>query len=150
METNLKTNSAKETENLGQKIGSRLRGSEVIELSSDVGGGKTTFVRGLARGMGSDDLVSSPSFTVKNVYKCGKLELHHFDFYRLEESGITGHELEEVVDDNKIVVVLEWAGVAEAKLPKSRIIIKIIPSGDDGRDFEIICPEKLKYLVENL
>jgi len=71
------------TEQLAEAIGRRLTGGEVIELVSDLGGGKTTFVRGLARGLGSADVVSSPTFTVSKVYKADKLELHHFDFYRL-------------------------------------------------------------------
>lgn len=63
------TDSASATETLGEAMGKRLRGSEVIELVSDLGGGKTTFVRGLARGLGSTDKVSSPTFTISQVYK---------------------------------------------------------------------------------
>src|SRR3989344_5721785 len=94
----LSTSSA-ETENLASKIGRALKGGELIELVSDLGGGKTTFVRGLAKGMGSRDHVSSPTFTICNTYKVksksshAAQELWHFDFYRLHEAGLIEHEL---------------------------------------------------------
>src|SRR6185312_5854101 len=80
--------SSDNTSDVAMKIGRKLQGGEVIELISDLGGGKTTFVRGLAKGMGSQDTVRSPSFTLSNEYRSGKLTLYHFDFYRLEDPGI--------------------------------------------------------------
>src|SRR4051794_32756276 len=85
--------SSEATYELGSKIGAGLRGGEVIELVSDMGGGKTTFVRGLARGVGYKGAVSSPSFTVRNEYKANKLTLYHYDFYRLSDPGILREEL---------------------------------------------------------
>lgn len=70
------TTSSNETEALGKRLASNLHGSEAIELVSDLGGGKTTFVRGLAKGLGSTDHVSSPTFTVCNVYKVSPKVLH--------------------------------------------------------------------------
>src|ERR1700679_221405 len=98
-----------ETIGLAAAIGGRLRGGEVIELASDLGGGKTTFVRGLAQGAGSGDTVSSPSFTLTNQYEAGDLTIYHFDFYRLLEAGIVRDELAEVLADPQAVVVVEWA-----------------------------------------
>src|SRR5689334_25117700 len=106
------------TEQLGEAIGERLKGGEVIELVSDLGGGKTTFVRGLARGFGSSDRVASPTFTISKVYKSGSKELHHFDFYRLQESGLIAHELEEIIHDPMCTVVVEWAAVVKNVLPE--------------------------------
>lgn len=128
------------------RIGRKLRGGEVIELISDVGGGKTTFVRGLARGMGSKDVVRSPSFTIGNQYKAGRLTLHHFDFYRLQEPGIMERELAEALQDPKAVVVIEWGGIAEAVLPPGRLSIRIKPTGETSRRFSFSCPNNLKYL----
>src|SRR5690349_8475192 len=97
----IKSSNSENTEQLGRELGARLRGGEVIELASDLGGGKTTFVRGLAVGMGSIDAVSSPSFTISQVYNSDNLSLHHYDFYRLGEPGLMAQELSEVLDDPK-------------------------------------------------
>lgn len=146
----LKTNDNTETERLGEKIGKRLRGGEVIELSSDLGGGKTTFVRGLARGAGSKDNVSSPSFTIKNVYSAPRYEIWHFDFYRLNQAGMVGYELEDALGDSKIVTVIEWAKDASKVLPEDRLKIQFTPSPDESRELTIRWPEKLEYLMREL
>jgi tRNA threonylcarbamoyladenosine biosynthesis protein TsaE len=124
-----------------------LRGGEVIELVSDLGGGKTTFVRGLARGMGSRDTVTSPSFTLSNHYSSDRLTLYHFDFYRLGEPGIMRDELAELLHDSKSVVVVEWADIVEDVLPADRLTIRINATGDESREFECEYPETLRYLV---
>src|SRR4029079_10165265 len=103
--------SSNETELLGEKIGRNLKGGEAIELVSDLGGGKTTFVRGLAKGIGSRDKVASPTFTIRREYYAKDLTLYHFDFYRIDEPNIIAHDLNEVVSQPKSVVVAEWAEV---------------------------------------
>ena len=90
---------SEQTEEVGSKIGTCLLGGEVILLSSDIGGGKTALVRGIARGLGSTDHVSSPTFTISKIYKSPKLTLYHFDFYRLQEPGIINYELVEALHD---------------------------------------------------
>ena len=80
------------TETYAEKLANRLVGGEVIELVGDVGAGKTTFVRGLAKGLGSTDHVSSPTFTVEQVYT-GRLTLYHYDFYRLPDAGVVKNQL---------------------------------------------------------
>jgi len=142
--------SAEQTEGIGEKIGKRLRGGEVIELSSDLGGGKTTFVRGLARGAGSKDNVSSPSFTIKNVYSAPRYEIWHFDFYRLNQAGMVGYELEDALGDSKIVNVIEWAKDASKVLPEDRLNIQFTPSPDESRELTIRWREKLEYLMREL
>ena len=132
---------------LAAEIGSKLRGGEVIELSSDLGGGKTAFVRGLAAGMGSKDDVRSPSFTLSNSYSAGEVVLHHFDFYRLSEPGIMREELAEVCDDPKAVVAVEWAGIVQDVLPDERLTIKITISGDNSRHLRFEYPPKLRHLL---
>jgi tRNA threonylcarbamoyladenosine biosynthesis protein TsaE len=123
-----------------------LRGGEVIELVSDVGGGKTTFVRGLAQGMGSPDKVASPSFTLSREYRADKLTMYHFDFYRLSDPGIVANELAEVVDDPLAVVVVEWADIVENVLPADKLTITIKNKGETNREFSFSCPESLTYL----
>ena len=81
-----KTNSSEQTEALGEALGRSLRGGEVIAYLGDLGAGKTAFTRGLARGLGIPMRVTSPTYTVVNEYSGGRLELFHFDMYRLGSS----------------------------------------------------------------
>lgn len=125
-----------------------LRGGEVIELVSDLGGGKTTFVRGLMRGMGSPDKVSSPTFSLSKLYRAGKHEVYHFDFYRLSEPGIIAEELNEVIEDPQAIAVVEWADVVQHVLPEARLTIVIALQPDGNRKLTFNYPESLGYLVE--
>lgn len=146
----METNSAEETEQLAERLGQNLRGGEVIELVSDLGGGKTTFVRGLARGLGSPDRVASPTFTVSKVYKSGDRELHHFDFYRLADAGVVAHELHDLVGDKQVVIVVEWAEAVRHVLPADRLTIQLKRTGENSRELSLKCPESLIYLMEKL
>ncbi len=136
-----------ETLAIAEAIGSKLRGGELIELVSDLGGGKTAFTRGLAIGMGSNDVVHSPSFTISNVYAAGDLTMYHFDFYRLSEPGIIANELSEVIDDPKAVVVIEWANIVDDILPDTRISVRINTSSETDRQIELTYPDSLGYLI---
>jgi tRNA threonylcarbamoyl adenosine modification protein YjeE len=144
----LQTTDAAATEQLGEDIGRLLKGGEVIELRSDLGGGKTTFVRGLARGAGSTDHVASPTFTLSKVYKTPKFDIHHFDFYRLNEPGLMEHELHDLLGDPGIVTIIEWGGIVQHVLPERRLTIEISQTDDDGRDFYMECDPTLEYLLE--
>jgi tRNA threonylcarbamoyladenosine biosynthesis protein TsaE len=128
-------------------MGERLRGGEVIELVSDVGGGKTTFVKSLAKGFGSNDTVASPSFTLSREYRAGDKTMYHFDFYRLNDPGIVANELAEVVGDDHAVVVVEWADIVENVLPAEHVTIRIRNTGETDREFEIFHPASLAYLI---
>lgn len=106
----------------------------MIELISDLGGGKTTFVQGLAVGLGYDGPVTSPTFTLSNAYMLESgLELHHYDLYRLSEGGVLGDELAEDLVDQNIITVIEWPAVAGARLPQDRLTITIEVTGDTER-----------------
>jgi tRNA threonylcarbamoyladenosine biosynthesis protein TsaE len=142
--------SSADTEALGAAVGGRLRGGEVIELVSDLGGGKTTFVRGLARGAGSTDTVASPTFTISREYAAPKLSIVHFDFYRLSEAGIVAEELREFVSDPGYVVVVEWGEIVQDVLPESRLTIHIRHEGDETRAVECNFPEALQHLFEGV
>jgi len=135
---------------LAAKLGKQLKGGEVIELVSDLGGGKTAFVRGLARGMGSLDKVASPTFTLSREYYSQELTMYHFDFYRLQEAGIMQHELQEAIHNPAGVVVIEWADAVAGVLPHERLSITIKTTGETTRDLRFVCPEKLKYLLREL
>lgn len=144
------TDSAERTEELAERIGRVLKGGETIELASDLGGGKTTFVRGLMRGLGSKDKVASPTFTISKLYKAGDLEIHHFDFYRLAEPGIVANELAEVAGDDKTVVVVEWADIAHDALPEDRLKVTIKVTAEGNRKLLFEYPTSLNYLMETV
>ena len=137
----------------------------MVELVSDLGGGKTTFVRGLVRGIGSKDHVASPTFTIGRVYTAPArqmsgmidpsrpprpLEIHHFDFYRLHDAGIIADELAEDMHDPDIVTGVEWANVVQHVLPAKRLTIQLEQTGEDARRLTFRCPEALAYLIESL
>jgi tRNA threonylcarbamoyladenosine biosynthesis protein TsaE len=133
---------------LGEKIGKRLRGGEVIELVSDLGGGKTSFVKGIAKGAGSEDIASSPSFTISNQYQAGELTLHHFDFYRLHDAGILKDEIADLLHDQRAVIIIEWGEIVRDVLPEERLRITFKNTGESSRTLNISCPPALRYLVE--
>lgn len=141
------TTSPEETARFAESIGASLRGGEVIELVSDLGGGKTTFTRGLAKGLGVRDVVSSPTFTVSREYQ-GRLHVYHFDFYRLHEAGVMSDEFAEAVADQEGVVVVEWADVVKDVLPETRLCISIVATDEHTRNFRIDIPERLQYITE--
>jgi tRNA threonylcarbamoyladenosine biosynthesis protein TsaE len=143
----INSTSLKNTLEIGESLGRHLRGGEVIELVSDLGGGKTAFVKGLAKGMGSTDNVHSPSFTLSNQYKAGELILYHFDFYRLDDPGILRNELAEILEDVKAVVAVEWPDIASNVIPSSHLTVNIRATGIDTRNIKISYPEELKYLI---
>lgn len=138
--------------NLGEQIGAVLKGGEVIELASDLGGGKTVIVKGIAKGLGVQGEVASPTFTISRVYQARDgLELQHFDFYRIGSTDIVADELREVVGEPKTIVAIEWAGNAGAALPASRIRIDITATGELERDISIAALDpKFNYVVEAL
>jgi len=127
-----------------------LRGGETIELVSDLGGGKTTFTRGLARGAGSTDRVGSPTFTLSREYTAPKFTIAHFDFYRLGEAGIMGDELDELIGDLAYVTVIEWGDIVHDVLPKARLTVQIKQTGEDMRLITMSYPEELAYLLKGI
>lgn len=127
-----------ETKILGQSIGLALSGGEIIELIGDVGTGKTTLVKGVAVGLGIDEYIQSPSFTINRTYEGrDNILLSHYDFYRLDDAGIMANELQEVIGNSKIITIIEWAGVVEGVLPADRLTIKITTPSETARKFEI-------------
>lgn len=137
---------------IGQALGERFRGGEVIELIGDVGAGKTTLVKGIGKGLLVEDDVQSPSFTISRVYAArADLELHHYDFYRLQDAGVTQYELGESIHNSNVVTVVEWADTVHNVLPKEHVVIQIkYTSSGHGRDIDIQTPQSNMYLQEAL
>ena len=118
---------------LGEAIGRSVSGGEVLELVGDIGAGKTTLTKGIARALGINEPVQSPTFTISRVYDSPKgLRLAHYDFYRLGEAGIMGDEIREATDDDSVVVV-EWAGAVDDNLSKDRLVVKITTISEEER-----------------
>lgn len=122
----------------GIKLGAFLRGGEVIELVGDVGAGKTALTKGIATGLGIDEDVQSPSFTISRVYESPvHLHLVHYDFYRLHDPGIMAEELAEALGDMHNITVIEWADIVKGVLPPDRLSIHITPTGEHDRQLKI-------------
>ena len=143
----IESTSLEKTLEIAALIGQKLKGGEVMDLVSDLGGGKTVFVKGVAKGMGIKGIVGSPSFTLSNEYKAGDLTLHHFDFYRLGEAGLMTNTLSDVLGHPEAVVAIEWANLVDTVLPQERLTIHIRSIGDDSRHIRITYPEHLIYLI---
>ena len=128
----------------GEKLGQLLTSGMVIELVGDVGAGKTTLTKGIARGLMIDEDVQSPTFTISRVYEARDgLQLAHYDFYRLSDAGIMADELRDVVSDPTIVTVIEWAEIVEGVLPAGRLRIEAISSSETERELTISGPAEL-------
>ena len=109
----------------GKNYVAKLKIPAVIELVGDVGAGKTTFVRGLAQGLGIEEPLSSPSFTISRFYQGDKVTLTHYDFYRLEDPGLMVEDLAESITDENNVTVIEWGQSIADILPPDHKIIEI-------------------------
>ena len=121
--TTVITNSAQETEQLGERLAKQLNGAETIALFGGLGMGKTAFTRGLCRGLGTGEVVSSPTFALVNEYS-GRCPVYHFDMYRvttwddLYSTGFFDYE-------GNGVLVIEWSENIEGALPGDAIRVTI-------------------------
>ena len=119
------TNSPAETEALGQRLAERLKPGDVIAYTGDLGAGKTAFTRGLARGLGITERITSPTFTIVNEYQGGRLPLFHFDMYRLGSSD----ELYEIGWEDYLarggVCAVEWSEIVADALEEDCIRVDI-------------------------
>ena len=111
----------------------------IIELIGDVGAGKTTFVRGLAQGLGIKKPVTGPSFTISKSYALpnGKGNLIHYDFYRLSDPGLMTEDLEENLDNPDNIIIIEWGESVENLLPKNHTVILLDKNDDGSRTIDI-------------
>ncbi len=138
-----KSNSLKETENIAKSFSKMLSAGDVLCLNGDLGVGKTAFVQGLAKGLGIEDYISSPTFTILNCYD-GILPLYHFDVYRVgssDEMYEIGYE--EYVFGNGVAVI-EWPELIEDILPENRYDIFIKKDLSKHEDYREITIDKIE------
>lgn len=106
----------------------------MFDLTADLGGGKTTFAKGLASGLGVTQKITSPTFTLSREYAgLNNLTLVHYDFYRLDSAGVIASQLSESISPISVVVV-EWASTVDNLLPDTTINIEFKPSADDQNE----------------
>ena len=137
----IETNSEKETYAFGLELGKKAHAGQVYTLVGDLGVGKTVFTKGLARGLDILEPVSSPTFTIVQVYEEGRLPFYHFDVYRIgdvEEMDEIGYE-DYIYGDG--VSLIEWANLIEEILPETYREVKIEKDLEKGFDYRKITIE---------
>lgn len=131
------SNSYEDTQKIAAEFANTLKEGDVICMYGDLGVGKTAFAKGLAKGLGINEPITSPTFTILNVYN-GSLPLYHFDVYRIADSDEMyeiGYE-EYVYGDG--VSVIEWPGLINDILPDKRYDIEIAKDYDKGENYRTI------------
>ena len=140
----IETRSPEETFRLGEELGRKAVPGQVFTLTGDLGVGKTVFTQGLAKGLGIEEPVNSPTFTIVQVYEEGRLPFYHFDVYRIGDV----EEMEEVGFDDYVmgegVSLIEWADLIEEILPEKRTEIRIEKDLEQGFDYRKITVEELE------
>jgi len=136
------TKSANETQKLGEKIGRDLKGRSIIALYGELGSGKTTFIQGLAKGLGIKKRIISPTFVFIRQYQATNHQLpitfYHIDLYRVEKFEDTkGLGLEEIFADRSSIIAIEWAEKIKKILPKKRIDVYFEYEAGNSRQITI-------------
>ena len=139
------TNSPAETERIGAALGKILKPGTILAYRGDLGAGKTAFTRGLAKGLGCGEIVTSPTYTIVNEYLSGRIPLFHFDMYRLASSDDLWDIGWEDYLDRGGVCAVEWSENVEDAM-EGAIFITIHKTGEDSRVIEIEGGEELADL----
>ena len=130
--------SEKDTFELGQKLGIGCRPGDIVLLNGDLGVGKTVFTKGFGKGLGIEEPISSPTFTIMQIYESGRLPLYHFDVYRIADP----EEMEEIGYEDYFfgngVCLIEWASLIEELIPEHVIRVTIEKELDKGFDYRTI------------
>ena len=138
MQTIYETYSAKETAELGRRLGKEAKAGEVYTLIGDLGVGKTVFTKGIAEGVGITEPVNSPTFTIVQVYDTGRMPFYHFDVYRIGDI----EEMDEIGYEDYFygegLTMIEWANLIEEILPEKRKDIVIEKDLEKGFDYRKI------------
>ena len=133
----MKTHSPQETRALGSSLARQLRPGDVLLLWGDLGAGKSEMTRGIAEGLGVTATVTSPSFTILNVYDDGRIPLYHFDWYRLNSVD----ELYEMGMDAYLggdgVAVVEWPSQCPEAIPETHLAVRLTPVGENEREITL-------------
>lgn len=138
MQTIYETFSAEETRELGKKLGAEAKAGEVYTLTGDLGVGKTVFTQGIAAGLGITEPVSSPTFTIVQIYESGRIPFYHFDVYRISDI----EEMDEIGYEDCFygegLTMIEWADLIREILPEKRREILIEKDLEKGFDYRKI------------
>ena len=130
--------SQQDTYELGRRLAQQARAGQIYTLNGDLGVGKTVFAQGFAAGLGIEDYVSSPTFTILQIYEEGQLPLYHFDVYRIGDP----EEMEEIGYEEYFygngVCLIEWAELIEELIPEDAIRITLEKDPDRGFDYRRI------------
>lgn len=136
--TTIETYSAEETAELGRRMGLEAKPGEVYTLVGDLGVGKTVFTQGIALGLGITEAISSPTFTIVQVYEEGRMPFYHFDVYRIGDI----EEMDEIGYEDYFygegLTMIEWANLIEEILPEKRKEITIEKDLEKGFDYRRI------------
>ncbi len=136
------TMSAKETFELGRRLGMEAKPGQVYTLTGDLGVGKTVFTQGVAAGLGITEPVNSPTFTILQVYQEGRMPFYHFDVYRISDV----EEMEEIGYEDCFygdgICMIEWAELVRELLPENCIAITIEKVPEKGFDYRKITIDK--------
>ncbi|MFO8053195.1 MAG: tRNA (adenosine(37)-N6)-threonylcarbamoyltransferase complex ATPase subunit type 1 TsaE [Candidatus Omnitrophota bacterium] len=114
--------SAFQTRSLGRDFSNIVEKQDIILLEGQLGGGKTTFVKGIAKGLGYKGKVLSPSYTLVRRYKIGKIFINHIDLYRLDEKSLTSIDIEEYLYNKNSISIVEWGRKLESYLNKYLVV----------------------------
>lgn len=130
-----------DTYDLGKKLGENCKAGDIILLNGDLGVGKTVFTKGFGKGLGIEEPISSPTFTIMQIYEQGRLPLYHFDVYRIADP----EEMDEIGYEDyffgKGVCLIEWASLIEELIPEHVTEIqieKVLEKGFDYRKITIV------------
>ena len=138
----IETWNEEETREFGRKLGKEALPGQVYTLIGDLGVGKTVFTQGFAKVLEIDEPISSPTFTIVQIYEDGRMPFYHFDVYRIGDSS----EMDEIGYEDCVygegVCLIEWANLIEDILPETYDEIKIEKDPEKGYDYRLITIEK--------
>ena len=139
----IETYSEQETRAFAERLGALAKPGDIFTLTGDLGTGKTVFTQGFARGLGVEEAVNSPTFTIVQEYEGGRLPFYHFDVYRIGSI----EEMEEIGYEDYFygggVCLIEWANLIEELLPQSRASVTIEKDLNQGFDYRKIILEQM-------
>ena len=134
--------SPEDTFSVGEQLAKEARPGEIYTLDGDLGVGKTIFTKGMAKGLGIEEPVTSPTFTILQEYESGRLPLYHFDVYRIGDP----EEMDEIGYEDYFygqgICLIEWAGLIEELIPKEAVRICIEKNLEKGLDYRRIRIER--------
>lgn len=136
----INTQNLKETQDFASNLAKNLKGGDVLCLYGDLGSGKTSFVQGLAKGLGIEGRIISPTFIIARQYEMGDLNFYHIDLYRTQSMhDLLSIGMDEILENKNNIVAIEWSEKLLDLLPKKRIDLK----------FEYIGKEKRKIIIKS-